>query len=262
MEDVMMKKLLLMSLSLAIFLSTTSISFAEGNSREEFVEAKAVYVGVERHPSDLNSAPAPKGALPAKPQHKSGYKSDAVVKQNASLQATASSWNYLSGYIIYNQISSYNCGPATVQAALTYLVGDWNTPDQSTIAQGCNTTTNGSYINDMVAYINRQQKKYKYTGRFNENLAGMRNALYSGVSNSNVAPIIGLTFSTSDGWPYSTNGHFVSVYGAKSDKSSFALADPWIGFSGSGLSGQSSSYSKSASALYKAYNRVNIGLMY
>ena len=61
---------------------------------------------------------------------------------------------------------------------------------------------------------------------------------------------------------YSSDGHFMSVYGAKSDKSEFALADPWIGYSNSGLAGNGWSYSKSATDIFKAYNSVNIGLMY
>ena len=54
----------------------------------------------------------------------------------------------------------------------------------------------------------------------------------------------------------------MSVYGAKSDKSEFALADPWIGYSNSGLAGNGWSYSKFATDIFKAYNSVNIGLMY
>ena len=54
----------------------------------------------------------------------------------------------------------------------------------------------------------------------------------------------------------------MSVYGAMSDKSKFALADPWIGYSNSGLSDNSWSYSKSATDIFNAYNSVNIGLMY
>lgn len=69
-------------------------------------------------------------------------------------------------------------------------------------------------------------------------------------------------FSSSNGWLYSSGGHFMSVYGAKSDKSEFALADPWIGYSNSGLAGNGWSYSKSATDIFKAYNSVNIGLMY
>ena len=44
--------------------------------------------------------------------------------------------------------------------------------------------------------------------------------------------------------------------------SEFALADPWIGYSNSGLAGNGWSYSKFATDIFKAYNSVNIGLMY
>lgn len=256
-----MKKLLLMSLTVTMLLSTSTITFAgERFSEKSYVEANAVYVGVESRPLSSDSLKAPKGALPARANDKSGAKSKKadIVNESLSLQAAAS-WKYLSGYTVYNQKTSYNCGPATVQAALNYL--GYNI-DQSEIARGCKTTINGSYIADMVSYINRQQSKYRYTARYNESSSEMSRLLYNGIASSKAAPIIGLTFSTSDGWPYSTNGHFVSVYGAKSDRSSFALADPWIGYSGSGLNGQSWTYTKSTSTLYKAYNKVNIGLMY
>lgn len=253
-----MKKLFLMSLTLTMLLSTSMISFAnEGNSKKDMIEAKMVYVGGESRPLSLKSTQAPKGALPARPQDKSGFKKEDTISESKAVKAV--SWKYLSNYTVYNQLTSYNCGPATVQAALNYL--GYN-PSQADIARGCKTTTNGSYINDMVSYINKQQSKYRYTGRFNESSSEMSRYLYSGLTNSNVAPIIGMTFSTSDGWLYSTNGHFMSVYGAKSDRSSFALADPWIGYSGSGLNGQSWTYTKSTSTIYKAYNKVNIGLMY
>lgn len=90
----------------------------------------------------------------------------------------------------------------------------------------------------------------------------MSSYLYSGIVSYGAPPIIGMAFSSSDGWLYSSDGHFMSVYGAKSDKSEFALADPWIGYSNSGLAGNGWSYSKSATDIFKAYNRVNIGLMY
>ena len=90
----------------------------------------------------------------------------------------------------------------------------------------------------------------------------MKNCLYSGVVTYDAPPIIGMAFSSNDGWLYSSGGHFMSVYGAMSDKSEFALADPWIGYSNSGLSGNSWSYSKSATDIFNAYNSVNIGLMY
>ena len=52
---------------------------------------------------------AESNALPNKP-----VVSEFIVTPRAS-------WTYLSGYFVYNQTTSYNCGPAAVQAALRYL---------------------------------------------------------------------------------------------------------------------------------------------
>lgn len=226
-----MKKLAVMFLTVTMVLSAHYSSFAgQGNSGKEFMEAKTVSVTGETRPLSQDS-----------------------------IRQSASSWKYLNGFTVYSQVTSYNCGPASVQAALNYLGVNRN---QSDIAKGCRTTVNGSYIADMVTYINRQQGRNRYVGKYNESKSEMTRLLYSTVATGKAVPIIGLTFSTNDGWLYSTNGHFMSVYGAKSDKSAFALGDPWIGYSGSGLYGESWTYTKSATTLYKAYSKVNIGFMY
>ncbi len=254
-----MKKLVLMLLTLTMALSANSISFAaQEDSAKEFIEAKTVSVSEESSIASGDFLKAPNGARSARPQDKLGVKKDDLLNQSLSRQA-ATSWKYLNGYTVYSQITNYNCGPATVQAALNYLGVSRN---QADIARGCRTITNGSYLADMINYINSQQTRNRYVGRYNETSSEMCRLLYNGVSTSKAAPIIGVTFSTSDGWLYSTNGHFMSVYGAKSDKSAFAMGDPWIGYSGSGLDGESWTYTKSASTLYKAYSRVNIGFMY
>lgn len=254
-----MKKLLLMFLTLTMAVSANSISFAaQGASEKEFIQAKTVSVNGESRPVSADSVKTPKGARSARPQDKSGFKKDDVLSESLSRQA-ASSWKYLNGYTVYSQITNYNCGPASVQSALDYL---GVARDQSDIAKGCRTTTNGSYLADMITYINGQQTRNRYVGKYKESSSEMSRLLYSGVATSKAAPVIGLTFSTSDGWLYSTNGHFMSVYGAKSDKSAFALGDPWIGYSGSGLDGESWTYTKSTATIYRAYNKVNIGFMY
>ncbi|MDW2796936.1 C39 family peptidase [Clostridium boliviensis] len=254
-----MKKLAVMFLTVTMVLSAYSSSFAgQGNSGKEFMEAKTVSVTGETMPLSQDTMKAPKGARLARPQDKSGVKEPDMLSESL-LRQSASSWKYLNGYTVYSQVTSYNCGPASVQAALNYLGVNQN---QSDIARGCRTTVNGSYIADMVTYINRQQGRNRYVGKYNESKSEMTRLLYSSVSTGKAVPIIGLTFSTNDGWLYSTNGHFMSVYGAKGDKSAFALGDPWIGYSGSGLYGESWTYTKSASTLYKAYNKVNIGFMY
>lgn len=258
-----MKRFFSLLIVATMLFSINTIAYAsevEVVSGDEFIEATPIYVDVETRLMETSTSPA--GALPATTadiEASSNIKDEIVVSDNEGI-TRAVTWTYLSNYVVYNQITSYNCGPASVQAALKYIKGD--TPTQAKIAEGCKTTTSGTYLSDMLTYINGQQSTRKYVSKYEADSDTMKSCLYSGVVTYNVAPIIGMAFSSDDGWLYSSGGHFMSVYGATSDKSKFALADPWIGYSGSGLSNNSWSYSKSSTDIYNAYSSKNIGLMY
>lgn len=255
-----MKKTISFLLTVVMLLSFSTVAFAsESNENDGFLEAGTVYVGVETR--SIDSAATPSGALPATAEDiaESNSLQDKPVADESAVTPRAS-WTYLSGYLVYNQTTSYNCGPAAVQAALRYLNG--STPTQATIADGCKTTTSGTYLADMLAYINDEQSENTYISKYQANSTNMKNYLYSGIVTYDAPPIIGMAFSSSDGWLYSSGGHFMSVYGTMSDKSKFALADPWIGYSNSGLTDNAWSYSKSATDIFNAYDSVNIGLMY
>lgn len=255
-----MRKSISFVLAVAMLFSLNTVAFAsESKESDGFQEAGTVYVEVETR--SVDSAATPSGALPATAENiaESNLMQDKPVNSESTVMPRAS-WTYLSGYLVYNQTTSYNCGPAAVQAALRYLNG--STPTQATIAESCGTTTSGTYLADMLTYINDEQDENTYISKYQANSTNMKNCLYSGVVTYDAPPIIGMAFSSNDGWLYSSGGHFMSVYGAMSDKSEFALADPWIGYSNSGLSGNSWSYSKSATDIFNAYNSVNIGLMY
>ncbi|WP_455717346.1 C39 family peptidase [Anaerosporobacter sp.] len=255
-----MKKILSLLLPVAMLFSLNTVSFAsEVATNDEFPKAGTINVEVETR--SIATATSPGGARTATSDDiaVSNQMADKPVSSGNKAK-TSVSWTYLSGYLVYNQTTSYNCGPAAVQAAMKYLTG--STPTQSTIATGCGTTTSGTYLSDMLTYINKKQEENLYVSQYKADSSSMENYLYSGVVIYMAPPIIGMSFSSSDGWLYSTGGHFMSVYGARSDKSLFALADPWIGYSGSGLSGNSSSYYKTANVIYNAYSNKNIGLMY
>lgn len=171
------------------------------------------------------------------------------------------SWVYLdNSFRVYAQINDYYCGPATVQAALNYLTGQ--TPGQVTIAAGCGTTTSGTYLADMKSYLNAMQNQHTYTARYGADGASMCNYLYTGIASYDAPSIIGLSVLAIDGWLYNSPAHFMSVYGAMSDQSSFALGDPWIKYPGSGLTDRSASYVQPALTVEVAYSSVNLGLMY
>lgn len=255
-----MKKSISFLLAFVMLFSFSTVAFAsESNTNDGFQEAGTVYVGVETR--SVDSADEPLGARPATAEDiaESNALLDKPVASESAVTPRAS-WTYLSGYLVYNQTTSYNCGPAAVQAALRYLNG--STPTQATIAEGCKTTTAGTYLSDMLTYINSEQSENTYVSKYQASSTNMKNYLYSGVVTYDAPPIIGMAFSSSDGWLYSSGGHVMSVYGAMSDKSAFALADPWIGYSNSGLTDNSWSYSKSATDIFNAYDSVNIGLMY
>ena len=234
-----MKKLVSIVLTIAIILSMSIVTFAaETSEDDECPEAGKIYVEVETRAVDTNTMPI--GARPARKEDM-----EAAEQMNHKLMITSqpvsqrATWTYLPNYYVYNQTTSYNCGPACIQAALKYLTG--SAPSQSTVASGCNTTgITGTYIADMVAYINTQQSQNTYESRYNLSSYSMKSALYSGIMTYDAPPIIGMYFYQEDGWDYSSTRHYMSVYGTMSDKSKFALADPWIGYANSGLSDRKS----------------------
>lgn len=219
-----------------------------------FVEPKEINVTLEA---------SPYGAHEATLQDVARAKSspvDLLVNLNEVKLRTSAA--YLSGnFNVFSQYANYTCGPACVQAALDYLTG--NAPSQQSIAIGCQATSStGTYLVNMVAYINSQQTHHQYTELYNADFDSMKNALYNDISAYDVPSIIGLSFSKSDGWLYNTGGHFMTVYGYELGPDKFALGDPWIGYPGSGLGNNSWSYTQPAYRLYRAYNKNNLGLTY
>jgi hypothetical protein len=117
-----MKKLLSVVLSAAMVLSFSSIAFASNvGTVNEFKEAGTVYVGSESENRSANTITGPAGALPARAEDIASVenKSDAPTNKITPL----ASWTTLSNYQVYNQVTAFNCGPASIQAALRYLNG-------------------------------------------------------------------------------------------------------------------------------------------
>lgn len=168
----------------------------------------------------------------------------------------AVTWNYLDdGYTVYGQINNYYCGPATVKGALKYLTG--KEYSQSTIASACGTTTSGTYLAPMVKYLNSKISSNYYVQKNGVNKTDMINYLYSSIALYDMPPIVGIACSSSDGWKYTTSGHFVAINGVTTDGSTFNIADSLILYLGYS---SGSFYNKSATTLYNAYDAVNIGL--
>lgn len=165
----------------------------------------------------------------------------------------------LTPFNYYSQETNYTCGPACVRMALKYLASSSNY-SESEISDGCNTTPGvGTYLADMVEYINGEQNKTNYIPRYQKNISTMRIDISECIINSNASSIIGVIENSSNGWPYDSSiGHFVTVYGAYSDRSCFAICDPWAGFVGDS---NNRWYPVSDQQLFDAYNSIDIGYM-
>lgn len=241
-----MKKLICIVLVVATLLSCgTILSFAE--------ESSNTFGGALEYDPDVAAAatqeltPEEEELLEEKFAIMEQVKSEKVLTR-------ATTWSELPGlFTLHHQTTSYNCGPACVQSAIHYIQG--SAPSQATIAAACKTTTNGTYLADMVACLNSYQSENKYAAFYLQDKTSMESCLYSAIHHLQVPAIIGFSCSTSSGWQYNSTGHFACINAARDDRAYFQLADPLIGY----LNLTQHYYQKSSSALYTAYSSVNIG---
>lgn len=125
---------------------------------------------------------------------------------------------------VVTQKNGYYCGPATTRQTLKYING--SAPSQDTIAEALGTTTAGTDGTKIVEYINKKQDKVVYMISSDLSVIGMQSK-FANTMNANRVPIIGrLKFTTADGWPYSTNGHFLNVTGYTTGMNKLRITDP------------------------------------
>ena len=274
-----MKRFLAFFLVVLMLMPTCFASFVA--TSDTFPEAGTCYVEIETEV--ISTGGGPRGGRKATKEqieaaakiHDTGISEtqrEAARQKLGLSNSTRATWTYLDGYIVYSQSTAANCGPAAIQAALKYING--YTPSQSEIAYRCHTVQRGesyldldmgTHIYDMVNYINTQQSERTYVPQYRyTSSSGLGTDLFDAITIYEVPPIIGLAFDEEDGWFYDTGGHIMSVYGGMDDESRFALADPWIGYSGSGLAGDGIgwSYAKPYSLILAAFESTEIGVMY
>ncbi|MDR2360865.1 MAG: C39 family peptidase [Oscillospiraceae bacterium] len=169
------------------------------------------------------------------------------------------SWIELSPFAYYPQQKNYTCGPASIRMALKWING--TTPSEATVEDGCYTDpSDGTYVVNMVDYINDMQDTNPYVGVYGASKSNMKRDLYECITDYECPPIVGLKECIGTGWPYILPGHFVTIYSVLSDKSYFELCDPWAGYAGDSVYRW---YEKSANDLYSAYDDAdNIGYMW
>ena len=137
-------------------------------------------------------------------------------------------WHSLSGFTMYKQEESYFCTVACCKAAIQYLIG--TSQDQYTIARGLHTTEYGTVFSNAQGYLNTILQSAKtYAGRgADTSLATMKNDFYSAIYSYDTPPLISVKMDKKDGWPYSLEAHTACISGARSDKQSFKIADPYM----------------------------------
>lgn len=159
----------------------------------------------------------------------------------------------------YGQETNMSCGPACVRMVLKNLTG--TSYSEETIRDNTNySSTDGTYLSDLVSYLNSEQSKIKYGTHYKKWKSTMKNNLYTSIATNSAPAIVGVRSSASDGFPYSgTGGHFVTVYAITSDKASEMLCDPWAGYVNED---DNRWYEISSDDLYDGYHDINCGYAY
>lgn len=262
-----MKKFISISLCIAMILTTAIIASATYVFEPNIDPDENNNIVLDRNE---NFVQGNGGALTATPEQMEQWENAEKQVKNPNINSktvrnnTSSSrgWEYIdpmSDFWYYGQELSMSCGAACVRMALQFLTG--TTYAEDTIRTGCGTSTSGTYLSNMVTYINNEPLPYyDYIVRYKQTKATMKANLYDGVTLYNNPPIIGVHESTADGWPYTlSSGHFVIIYGAYSDESSFYIADPWAGYKNEN---NNRWYSISSDDLYTGYSVDNLGYMF
>ena len=247
--------------------SMSIVSVAKTDSKlEGFVHAEQIYVEVEKDAGDMNRL-ASRGT--------SGiYSSAQEIREELLRQVqdkvyisprrstTSTAWEYLPGFVVYNQQKSDYCGLACIQTVLRYkyniVVQQADLEDYCGYVEGRGTTIPRLYD---YLYYNHSALQYlmvkDYVG-----IDLMKDCLSDAIETYDRPAIIGLYCSTENGWLYSLVGHAVTVYGARADQAYYALGDPWIGYINSGITDIPWTYPKSADDLFEAYDLLDYGLIY
>ena len=149
------------------------------------------------------------------------------------------------GYMIMHvwpskQWNNYYCGPATgVQTMCIMtrnLTGNLYTGDQALLAGVFNTTTAGTdgivmknKLNDRIRAMNG----VGYVVLSPSSEANMRSAVWMGMQQYDMPPILRVNCTTALGWPYTVSGgHFMNVSGCNDNAPllypEYEVTDPWI----------------------------------
>ncbi len=254
--------LLFLTFCMGMVISINTVAFADGPPTKPLIDPDDTGNQVKSSVT-VNSSGGARGATEEHLKKWANAEKPDVIEalsNSVTRSSTKSTWESLSPFYYYGQELGMSCGPASVRMALKYLTG--TTYSESTIRSGCNyDPVIGTYLSDLVDYTNDEQNDNYYIAKYGKTKTTMKDNLYAGIVTWDAPPVIGLEESTSDGWPYNIAGHFLANYAVKSDKSEFALCDPWAGYIDDD---DNRWYQKSDDDLYSAYDAppINLGYMY
>ena len=153
------------------------------------------------------------------------------------------------GFYYYAQESDTTCAVACARMCLRGVAGVTVTESAAASAMGVTPGKTGATVVDITDYLNLKQSKYTYDDKYSILSSLFHKNQYNAIK-AGAPTVVGITTSSSY-WFYDTDGHAISCYAIKSDKSSYLIADPLGGWE---KEPSWRWYEKSASQLWKAYS--------
>lgn len=154
-----------------------------------------------------------------------------------------------SPYIYYQQNENFTCGLASTQMALQNINGSLPSEKDLISSLGINMDAHtGADVSAVKNTLNTYQSRGNYDVQWYKDIDLMKSQLFNTLVSS-CSPIVNVSFTSGSVWPYTTGGHYMTIYSMLSDYSQVAICDPYGGYAG-----QSSWrwYERSTSDLFSA----------
>lgn len=167
---------------------------------------------------------------------------------------TTPTWTGLYGGLkLFQQEQNNFCGPACVQTALNYLNG--TSPSQWDIAPLIQTEASGTYLTNMITFLNYMQSKNRYLMKTTSSREYMASNFRTGIVTYKAPPFCGISCDGTTLWRCKTTGHVFLITSARSDSEFFVIAAPFVGFPGVSIPGSEGAfYQRSSFQIYAVYN--------
>ena len=162
-------------------------------------------------------------------------------------------------FTIYSYTRNNYTGVASTKSVLLYLSGFEY--DQSELAGLLKASEDGTYLSNIVDFINQQYRKQEIDIYDGDDFDTVIYSLYDTVVRKDTPSIIGVMSDQSEGWPYDMAfPRYVVVTGVSEDLKYVRIADPTGPISKNDEI--ESFYNVPVEVVFKAYEGANTGLTY